>query len=372
MKITIQREPFLHAFQTAALVAPVRSPKTILQNIKLAASGNSVSLLATDTDIGIRLTLDGVQVDAPGEAVLPVNRLGPILRETADESLVITADDRKVVVKGGHSRFELQGQNPAEFPDVLDVPEGNCFEIEASRLKELIRKTLFATDAESSRYALSGILLEAADDQITAVGTDGRRLARIGAKIAGKARKGESATSAIVPSRAMQILERIVADSDAGVQLFMTSNSLAVRFGNNTFTTRLLEGRFPRWRDVIPSRSDSLKIELPVGPLNSAVRQASIVASEESRGVDLTFGEGNLVISNNTAEVGQSRVELPVSYNDTPVSITLDYRYVIDFLKVLPPESTFTFDVADSSKAAYCETADGYGYVIMPLSRDSR
>jgi DNA polymerase III subunit beta len=372
MKITIQREPFLHAFQTAALVAPVRSPKTILQNIKLAASGKSVSLSATDTDIGIKLTLDDVQVDAPGEAVIPVNRLGAILRESTDESLVITADDRKVVIKGRHSRFELQGQNPAEFPDVSAVAEGSSLEIAASRMKDLIRKTLFATDAESSRYALSGVLLEASDDQITAVGTDGRRLARIGVRINGSGSQKESVSSAIVPSRAMQILERIVPDNDSGVQLFITSNSLAVRFDNNVFTTRLLEGRFPRWRDVIPTRSDSLKIDLPVGPLNSAVRQASIVANEESRGIDLTFGEGNLVISNNTAEVGQSRVELPVAYNEAPVSITLDFRYVLDFLKVLPPESTFTFDVADSSKAAYCETADGYGYVIMPLSRDSR
>ena len=107
-----------------------------------------------------------------------------------------------------------------------------------------------------------------------------------------------------------------------------------------------------------------------VGPLHSAVRQAAIVTSEETRGVDFTFDAGSLVLSGRAAEVGQSRIELPIGYDGPAISITLDPRYVNDFLKVLDPEKTFTFELKDAESAAVCTTDDGYGYVIMPLARD--
>lgn len=116
--------------------------------------------------------------------------------------------------------------------------------------------------------------------------------------------------------------------------------------------------------------SGAVQIELTVGPLYSAVRQAAIVTSEESRGVDFTFEKGSLVLSGRTAEVGQSRIEVPVAYDGDKLGITLDPRYLIDFLKVLDPEKTFTLDLKDSESAAVCTTDDGYGYVIMPLAHD--
>ncbi len=113
-----------------------------------------------------------------------------------------------------------------------------------------------------------------------------------------------------------------------------------------------------------------MKIELSVGPLYSAVRQAAIVTSEESRGVDFTFGQGKVVLAGRAPEVGQSRVELPVAYDGAAVSISLDPRFFNEFLKVLEPEATFTLDLKDAESAAVCHTGDGYSYVIMPLARD--
>ncbi len=109
-----------------------------------------------------------------------------------------------------------------------------------------------------------------------------------------------------------------------------------------------------------------------MGQLFSNLRQAAIVASEESRGVDFNFKNGTLVLSDTTAEVGQSRVEMPVPYTGDELTISLDHRYVADFLKVLQPDKVFTLDIANEDQAAYCTTDDKYGYVIMPLSRDRR
>ena len=372
MKIKIKREPFLNVFSIAAIVAPSRSPKTILQNVKLVATESSVRLTATDMEVGVRLCLEDVEVETPGSAVIPVARLSAILRESSDEELNISADTNKILVTGKQSRFELAGQNPEEFPEVADFYEENYFEIPASTLKELIKRTLFATDAESSRYALSGVLLETAEDSLIAVGTDGRRLAKMEAKITNHGNAEASSAATIVPSRSMQLIERTLPTGDQTVQIAARENDLLVKHVNGVFYTRLVEGRFPKWRDVFPKRSDSIRIDLPVGPMFSALRQAAIVASEESRGVDFTFKDGSLVLSNNTAEVGQSRIELPVSYDQEELTITLDHRYVADFLKVLQADKSFTFDVENGEQAAYCQTDDSYGYVIMPLSRDRR
>jgi DNA polymerase-3 subunit beta len=143
-----------------------------------------------------------------------------------------------------------------------------------------------------------------------------------------------------------------------------------MREPSGVFYTRLVEGRFPKWRDVLPTRTETNKIDIPVGPMYSALRQAAIVSSDESRGIDFTFKDGSLILSNSTAEVGQSRVEMPVPFDNGELTITLDNRFVADFLKVLPLEKTFTFDVQNGDQAAYCYTDDHYGYVIMPVSKD--
>jgi len=202
------------------------------------------------------------------------------------------------------------------------------------------------------------------------VGTDGRRLAMMEgpAQSVGGHQTGDNMT--IVPTRSMHLLEKALVDGNEEVHITARANEVLVRSPRATIYSRLVEGRFPKWRDVFPKRVDAVRIELAVGPLHSAVRQAAIVTSEESRGVDFTFAGGKVVLTGRAAEVGQSRVELPIPYDGAAVSITLDPRFFSDFLKVLEPETTFTLEVKDADSAAVCQTDDGYGYVIMPLARD--
>jgi len=218
---------------------------------------------------------------------------------------------------------------------------------------------------------LGGVLLEMDDKTITAVGTDGRRLAKMQG-VLNKVGNPKSGSTTIVPSRSMHLMERILPDGEVPVQISARSNDLLMKEPNGIFYTRLVEGRFPKWRDVLPNREQSNRIDIPVGPMYSALRQAAIVSSDESRGIDFTFKEGSLVLSNSTAEIGQSRIEMPVPFDQDELTITLDHRYVADFLKVLQPDKTFTLDVENGEAAAYCETDDNYGYVIMPLSKDRR
>ncbi|MCA9145845.1 MAG: DNA polymerase III subunit beta [Planctomycetaceae bacterium] len=370
MKITCDREQLLTAFMTAATVAPSRSPKPILRNIKLEVTSEVTTLMATDMEVGIRIEVSGIEVDKPGTILAPVSLLGSILRESNDDKLTIESDENGTIVRGERSEFKLPAENPDEFPVVASFSEEAYHEVPIRLFKELVRRTLFATDAESSRYALGGVLLEMEADKITAVATDGRRLAKMEGPAKSVGGHGLGDTMTIVPSRAMQLMERALTDAGAEIQIAARANDIMVRSPRATIYARLVEGRFPKWREVFPSRQDSVQIEVTVGPFYSTLRQAAIVASEESRGIDFTFGNGTLVLAGSTAEVGQSRVELPIAYDGEAITVTMDHRFVADFLKVLDNEKSISIDIRDAESAALFTTDDGYGYVVMPLARE--
>ena len=187
-----------------------------MQNVKLEAFSDSLVLTATDTEVGVRLSLPNVVVKQAGAVVIPVNRLNMIMRESSEESLTIEGDESKTKISGRSSRFELQGQNPAEFPEVGAAATEDCLEVKAGVLRELIRRTLFATETESSRYALGGVLLELDDKHLVAVGTDGRRLAKMAGPVAVHGKPNLAGTTIIVPARAMQIIERILPEDEIG------------------------------------------------------------------------------------------------------------------------------------------------------------
>lgn len=370
MKIICEREAFQAAFQTAASVAPQRSPKPVLKNVLLQVTPQGGTLLATDLEVGIRIELSGLEVQTPGTVLLPADRMSAILRESTDVKLRVEATPQNTLVRGERSKFELPGVDPEEFPPVAAFEDSKYVELSARLFRELTHRTSFATDTESSRYALGGVLFEIYADKLLAVATDGRRLA----KMEGPARfvGGEPSKdgTTIVPARALQLMERAFAGSDAEIQFAARANDVLVRGGNTTVYSRLVEGRFPRWRDVVPDARNCQRIDLTVGPMLSALRQASVVASDESRGIDFSFGEGTLTLQASSAERGESRVELPVAYDGQEIGITLDYRFALEFLKVLDLEKTFTLCLKDADSPALFVTDDNYNYVIMPLARE--
>jgi len=372
MKAKCEREKFLQAFQTAASVAPTRSPKAILQNVKLEVSSEQATLMGTDLEVGIRIDVPGFTVEAPGSIVLPIGRFGSILRESSDEVLDLQSDGGRTTIRGQQSEFHLPSENPDEFPAVATFEVEKYHELPARFFRQIVRRTVFATDNESSRYALGGVKIELAPEGITAVATDGRRLARQEGPAKSVGEHESTDTMTIIPTRAMQLIERALGESDENVQLAARENDVLLKSGRTTIYSRLVEGRYPKWRDVFPRSEGMTQIEMMVGPFHAAVRQAAIVTSDERRGVDFTFGDGKVVMVAHGAELGDAHVELPIAYDGPEIPITLDPRYVSDFLKVLEPEGTFIMEIRDAQSAAVCRTDDGYGYVIMPLARDQK
>lgn len=371
MKITCQRESLTAAFALAASIAPARSPKEILQNVKVTAAGGKITLTATDMEVGIRLDVEeGVEIETEGTALLPVARTMAILRESNDESLIFETDESGIRVQGTRSRFRLPGSNPDEFPSVSGFEEDKYHVIPTRLFRQMVKRTVFATDAESSRFALGGVLLEMEEERVTAVGTDGRRLARMegtGEAVGGHVTSG---ASTIVPTAAIQLIERALSDKDESVDVAARSNDLLVRTPRAVIYSRLVEGRYPNWRQVFPKREAAVQLDMTVGPLFAALRQAAIVTDHESRGIDFTFADGTLKLEASTAEIGESQIELPIAYDGEKIVLTMDHRYVADFCKVLDNEASFIMEIESGAAPALLTTDDGYGYVIMPMARD--
>ncbi|TWT92679.1 DNA polymerase III subunit beta [Stieleria varia] len=371
MKITCSREPLTAAFSLAASIAPTRSPKEILQNVKITASGGKLTLTATDMEVGIRLDIEeGVEIEVEGTALLPVGRTNAILRESNDETLTLETDDSGVIVRGSRSKFRLPGNNPDEFPPVGAFEEDKYHVISTRLFRTMVKRTVFATDTENSRFALGGVLLELTGDEVIAVGTDGRRLARMEGKGESVGGHETTGTSTIVPTRAIQLMERALDEKQDTVDVAARASDLLLRTNNAVIHSRLVEGRYPNWRQVFPKRDDAVILDMTVGPLFAALRQAAIVTDHESRGIDFTFADGTLKLEANTKDIGESQIELPIAYDGDPITLTMDHRYVADFCKVLDAEASFQLEVESSAAPALLSTDDGYGYVIMPMARD--
>jgi DNA polymerase-3 subunit beta len=361
----------LTAFGLVSGAVPMRSPKPILQNVKLITDADDGSvLMGTDLEVGIRHRVLGMKVERPGVVILPTMQFGSILRTSSDSELVIEAEDDRLVVRGLHSEFTLPVEDANLFPEVPDFAATSYHMVAAADLKKLIRRTIFATDVESTRYALGGVLVELTAESIAMVGTDGRRLARMSAPADSEDNPPPPSGAPVIPVKALKLIERHLADDDPPVHLaFQSGAAVLMRTETAVIYSRLVEGRFPRYQDVFPANIE-VKIPLEVGPLRVAVEQASIVTSDESRGVDFRFGPGLLRLTSQSADVGSSHVELPIAYDGKAVEITFDPRYLVDALKTLDDATAITAELIDAKNAAVFKTDDHYTYVVMPLTRE--
>ena len=370
MKIRFQREPLLAAFQTAAAVAPQRSPKPILSKVKLAAKDGQLVLTATDLEVGVRVRLsEGVEIEQDGEVMLGVDRFGSLLRESSDEEMSLTGGPDGNELVGPRSRFKLTSEDPSEFPDVAEFDATAYHQLPGRLFKEMIKRTLFATDTESGRFALGGVLFEFGADEIIAVSTDGRRLAKMSGPATQHGGHDGGDRMTIVPSRSLGLIERSLTDLDADVQIATRNNDVLVKSPQTTYFSRLVEGRFPTWREVLPEEPVGEKVELAVGGAYACLRQAAVLADKETRGVDFAFTEGSLVLAAASAEFGEARVEMPVNYSGPEITVRLDSRFVSDLFRALPPDAVVAAHVS-SNQAAARFSLEGYDYVLMPMADD--
>jgi DNA polymerase-3 subunit beta len=367
MKVRCHREGLLSAFQLASVAVPSRDLKPVLRNLKTLAEPDRCTLLATDLELGIRLEVRGITVDEPGEALLPAGKVLAILRESTDDELAIEADAQTCLVRGQFNEFEMGGEDPADFPDVPAFTGDNFHELTAGMLREMIRRTIFAAATENPRYAVTGVLWELEGDVARLVATDGRRLAvaqGVATSQGGHDTKGQTH---VVPTKAMQLLERNLQDPDERVRVSLRPNEALFKTDRAMIYSRLVEGRYPPYREVFPKKP-TVKLPLVVGPFHAAVRQAAIMTDDESKKVVFSFGKKKLTMQARGAQTGRSKVELPIEYDGKAIEIAFDPKYLTEMLRVLNPEDALVLELIDGNSVALFRLGENYSYIVMPLS----
>ncbi|MBN2584806.1 MAG: DNA polymerase III subunit beta [Planctomycetes bacterium] len=366
MKAVCDRAILSDAFQMALGVVSQRSPKPALQCVKFETTKKELRLLATDLEVGIRISLtEGMDVSEIGEALLPGDRVGAILKELTSEKVTLAVKDTSAVLETEDSRFAIMGDNPASFPAVPDFGKDGSTELEAETLRGMIHRTIFATAREAARYALNGVLWEVDGKEVRLVATDGHRLAL--AKGECKGGKSAGKVSAIVPTKAMQLIERSIQNAET-VEVQIGEKELLVKAGNVVIYSRLVDGHFPKYEDVIPKDSDK-KAKLDTAALLSAVRRASLLTNEESRGVRLAFKAKQLVLSSRAPEMGEAKVTMAAEFegSDDEFEVAFNPYFLIDVLKVVNGDSV-TLQMKSANKPGLIREGNHYVHVIMPVN----
>lgn len=369
VKIRCDRAALANAFSIVDGVVPNRTPKEILRNVMLSVEEGKVTLIGTDQEIGIRYEIPDVEVTESGSSLLPSKRLLSILRELSDEQVEIEITEEAAWIRSESSEFRLSAQDPAEFPPVQGFESDSYYVMVGGALKSAIRRTVFATDIESTRYALGGVLLELKKDNVNMVATDGRRLALVETVCRSEGIEDGVEVSPVIPRQAMSLIEKSISNDEEDVCIAVHDNDVVVKCGSSTIYSRLVEGRFPQYSSVVPDSSE-VNVDLVAGPFHSAVRQAQIVTDEDSRGVDFVLSNGQLTLNSQSTDIGQSEIHLPVSYEGEELTITFDPRFIAEFLRILDQEQQIQFELTDGEQAAVMKAEDNYTYVIMPLARD--
>ena len=365
MKANFNRSALAEALNLLTSVVPSRTPKPILRCVQITADEKEVRMCATDLEVGINYLISEVQVDKPGEVIVPADRLAAIVRESVDEVLVLEAAEGACKITGADSHFTIYGHEPGQYPVVPGFDGAGDIKISLSNLQAGIEQCLFAAAKESSRYAINGVLWEIKDKKLMLVATDGRRLARCRVGLAA-APKGEVPANILVPGKAMGLLDKIGAGEKDAVTIKLIDNQILISCANVVISSNLVEGNFPKYEDIIPTDHDK-KLTLSTEAVLSAVRRASLLTSEESKGIKLSLEKGKMVFSSRTPETGDAQVDMPVDYKGESIDIGFSPQFLIDVLRVIKtPE--FEFELGESDRPGLIKSGTNFLYVLMPIN----
>jgi len=337
----------------------------IKKNVHAIVERESIRLEATDNEICLAVTIKA-QSDERCDLMFPVKRLLAILSESQSENVSIVVGDKDLlIVKVDRANYRLTSEAAEEFPPVAKFESESYLRIHSLLVRKAVSRTIFATDAESTRYALGGVLFEFEGNTLTCIATDSRRLSVM--QVTGELAIGNSPPTKVIPTRLLRLLDKL---PEGTVDVAITDKSAFFRTDTFSCSGRLVEGRFPRYRDVIP-KGNPVRITVQVGLMLSAMRQSLIVTDEQSRGVDFKIGDGSIQLLSASHGIGSSEISFPVEMKEAEeIIVTMDPKYIADMLKSVPAEDTIEISVRDGDTAVLFKHGDAYQYVVMPLSKD--
>lgn len=390
MKVICDRGALQDAVNLVSGAVAGRTPRVQLTCVKINAERRDgvgeLVLAATDAEISMRVRIAQVDVQQPGQTLIPADKLRAIVgAEDGEPTLTLDAEAEVCHIRGADAHFKIFGFPVDDFPpipDFADVVAGTAeipksrgfFSYRAGALDTLVARTLFATARENSRYAINGVLLKREGKRIEMVATDGRRMALCRAAIPSTDKEAKG-VSCIIPTKALSQLQKLYRDPDEVVQVAVTENQIFFSLGSEkdphraVLSSNLVEGAFPPYEDVIPKDQDK-KVVFDRDAMASAVRRAALLTNEESRGVRLKFNgkQRQLELTSRAPEMGEAQVTVELnSYEGDDIEIGFNPAFIIDVLKVIS-EPDVVLELKSPNKPGVIKVGSDFLYVVMPVN----
>lgn len=365
MKFECPRDLFYQSLQIVGKAVPSKSTLPILSGILLEAKNDKLRLVATDLELGIESYIP-VQVIEEGAIVLEAKYLTEIIRKLPSQGISVgsVADKNSIEIKCGASRFVINPMLADDFPSLPETQETEYWSIPQSQLRKMIKETVFAVSIDETRPFLTGVLWDSQNQDLALVSTDTSRLAysiqRFNEEL------GEH--QVIVPTKCLTEVNRLLeVDTDESVQVLLSGNHIQFTVGGIRFISRLIDGQFPNYRQVIPT-SFTTEIQVDRIALLSGVERASLLAREGTSVVRFSIKPEKLALSANVPDVGETYDEVPISASGDTIEIAFNARYITEVLRILDAETVkMKLTGTHSSAVITPENDANYIYVIMPV-----
>jgi DNA polymerase-3 subunit beta len=364
LKLSTSSQELLAQLQTVARVASTRSAVQALSGVQFAASGDGVELRATDMEMSMRVPLDA-EVERPGEVVLPSRLMLDLARQLpgSQVSLEVRPSEHDVEVVSGPAKFHIRTLRTEDFPR-LPEPGGATVDVPAQAFVDTIARVARSASRDETRPILTGILVSASAGELRMVATDSYRLSVKETKLDPPIEGGFEAN---VPARALQELERLVTHvGGERIQIGVGANQIVFRTGDVILSSRLIDGQFPNYRQLLPESYEH-ELKMPVEELLGVVRRVSLMAQKNAP-LRLAFREGELTVSAQTPDVGEASEPLPAPFAGEQFEIGFNPEFLRDGLESVPSEEA-ALKLISPLRPGLIEAADGSGflYLIMPI-----
>jgi DNA polymerase-3 subunit beta len=361
MKLTVEKDVLLEALQKVQSIVGQRSTLPILSNVLLKAKGDTVSLTTTDMEVCVR-TGAPAEISEPGGTTLPARRFFNICRELPGGQVEIEVDAKDVTtIRCGPSFFKLVGLSEEEFPPLPEFEESNVYTVNQDVFKDMLQKVVYASSTDETRYILNGALLNFKDEKLTIVATDGRRLALVEQEVEFP---GDAQVSLVVPAKTLNELIKTLGDE--GVLRIRTSESqVAFDFDSILIISKLIEGTYPNFQQVIPSQCEE-RVAIDRETMLNAVRRVSLLTDDQTASIRLNFGRNKLELVTNSPEIGEARETIPVKYEGKEISIAFNPGFLMAPLRHLDSDEIF-FELSDELSPGVIKTVVPFLYVLMPI-----
>lgn len=364
MKIICSKNNLLNGFLTVQKAVSSRTPLPILEGILIEAEDNQIKLIATDLEIGIESYIEGDIVEE-GSVVLSAKIIVELIRKLPDAPVEMKSDENnKTWITCASSEFVIQGQSGLDFPELPEVDNDYVIEVPQDLLKNMIRQTIFSVAVEETRPILTGALMEIEDNQVRLVALDGYRLALRKGKTAGS---DHYSISEVVPGRILNEISKILGDVEEMVQISKMGNHILFQIGQTSITSRLLEGEFINYKQIIPEEYKT-RVKVSTHALLDSCERAALLARQGKNNlIKMEIFQDQLVISSN-AEIGQVHEEVPIDNQGEELKIAFNSKYFIDALRIVEDDEIFLEFTTSVSPCVMKPLEDEYfTYLILPV-----